>query len=148
MQLPDHLFGRRFLISCSSSKTGAPGFTWDVSEIAFPEVCVIWELMINVTGPVEELVILNLALINGAANAISIAAGEPLFNGLGVQGAGPREIIFAPNSGLALRNLRLPVRTAGRRMGIQMERKGAGPSTVIVGVVVSAIPKDIPDCLL
>jgi len=146
MQLPDHCFGRRYLISCSLSVKEVV-IHWDISELAFPEVCVVWELVLQGTSSTPTLDIFRLALGDQLPTTVAMMDGlEPVFNGLGLTGPGPRGIWVPTANGVAFTKLRMPLRTAGRRLVLELGPGQVERVSVICGLVVSAIPKDIPSC--
>ena len=148
MQLPDHMFGRRFLISATVEiATGITG--WDISDLAFPEMCVIWEYRAYCSKKTVTLVGVRMALGDQLPTTTAqMDALDPLFNGYGVQGAEPRRIptdIYRSNE---LRNIRMPLAAGGRRLIIEFTQAEAGGNFYAVELVVSSVPKDIPECLI
>lgn len=147
MELPDCLFGRRFLVSCSV-EGGADAAAWDISELAFPEVAVIWEVRMfsELAGNLVDSFRLalgdELPTLTGQMDRL-----EPFIQGLGAQGPGPRAINPSLDGRMEWARLRFAIATAGRRL--VLEATGAGTSTpvVTVGVVVSSVPKEIPEWL-
>lgn len=148
MQLPDHVFGRRWLIYCSARPSGGTA-GYDISEIPFPEICVIWELLIDCTIEATTRLVFKIALGDQPIAAAGLIEQlEPLFPGLGEQGPEPREIHYKGNKIIRWNKLRMPVRTAGRRMVVEFTNTSEAAASGAVGVIVSSIPKDIPDCLI
>jgi len=148
MQLPDHVFGRRFLIYCSS-RPAAGSAGYDISEIAFPELCIIWELLIDCTISDTKRLVFKIALGDQPIAAAGLIEQlEPLFPGLGEQGPEPREIHYKGNKIVRWNKLRIPVRTAGRRMVVEFTNTDEASASGSVGIVVSSVPREIPDCLL
>lgn len=148
MQLPDCCFGRRFVVSVSSFLTG-PGTAWDISELAIPELSVLWELMVS--GGDVTLVDCGIRLALGdqlPTTAAMMAAYSPLIPGLGVQGPEPRLIQCSPRLCIHLVNVRQPIEAMGRRLVLEHL---SGPGEVLhvqVSMVVSSIPTEVPDCLI
>jgi len=148
MQLPDHCFGRRHLVSVTKLHIGASA-GWDISELALPEIMVIWELILSSDGGENGLVLMRLALGDQLPTSVAqMTALEPLFNGFGLQGLGPRTIRFTGRRDYTIRNLRMPVRTSGRRLVLENIPPPAETYMCSAGIVISSIPKEIPDCLL
>jgi len=144
MQLPDYCFGRRFPIM-AVVHTGGIGIGWDISEIGFPEICVIWELHFSGRKPEGSTVLHRIALGDQLPTATAMMDGlEPLFPGFGAQGISPRVFLTKGEDILELRRLKMVVRTSGRRLVLEAENTGAAASESRVIVVVSSIPKDIP----
>lgn len=148
MQLPDSCFGRRFIISCSLSYTG-PDNLFDISELAFPEQCVIWQLVVITTAGYDPDNSYRMALGDMLpAGTTEFNALEPLIPGLGLQGAEPRHIRLGAGSPLSFEQLRMPVHTMGRRLVVNFINVTSAQFGIIVGLVVSSIPMEISDCLL
>ena len=147
MQLPDHLFGRRFLVSCSLDMLVASR-DYDISEVALPELCVIWELHILATGTFNEFCRLRIALGDQLPAAVAVFnALDPLFMGLGLQGPEPRYTRVDIQRSKRLSRLRMPVAANGRRLVIEGETDEAVSCGVQVELVVSGVPKEVPDWL-
>ena len=147
MQLPDHLFGRRFLVSCSLS-LGVGETNWDISEVALPETCVIWELHIESIGIYSEILTLRIALGDQLPTVVAeMNRLDPLFMGLGLQGPEPRSFYLPQKTRVHFSRLRMPVAAAGRRLVIEGVTPDAVTGVVFVGIVVSGGPKEVPDWL-
>lgn len=148
MQLPDCCFGRRWLVSCSfENKT--VGTFWDISESAFPENIVIWELSITAKHEVLTGNFVRIALGDHLPTAAAeVDRLEPLFRGHGLTGAEPRQIVLPYADQHQITSLKQNVATSGRRMVVEFLSFGPGSRFVIVGVVVSSIPTEVPDCLI
>lgn len=148
IQLPDCCFGRRFPVSSNIFLPG-PGTAWDISEVAFPETCVIWELLITAGKGIESAGQIRIAL----GSQLPLNAGmfdvlEPLFPGLGLQMPEPRLIYVAPGELVHLTQLRMPVATAGRKMVVQCTAGPGQITSLIVAIVVSSVPREVPDWLI
>lgn len=147
MQLPDYLFGRRFLITCEV-RVGPATRAWDISEVALPEKCVIWELVIKGMGIIGMMTTVRIALGDQLPTAVAMFnALDPLFMGLGAQGAEPRDFLLLERAGVAFRRLRMPVAAQGRRLVIEAISPEILTAAVVVGIVVSGVPKEVPDWL-
>lgn len=148
MQLPDHCFGRRYMVYCTSRPSGqATGF--DIAEIAFPEVCVIWELLIDCTVSADKRFIFRITLGDQLPTTEAmVLANEPLIMGLGEQGPEPREIHLKGGRVVRWNKLRFPIRTSGRRLVCQFENTDTLSAIGAVSVVCSSVPREIPDCLI
>jgi len=146
MELPDHLFGRRFLISCLSN-VEAQATVWNISEVPFPELTVIWELQL-ITWEIENTrTIFRIAM----GDQLPLNVGmmdllEPVFPGFGLDGPEPRFIHSRDLQGTHLTRLKHPVRVSGRRLVCEFENTYAYSSTMGVLMVVSSVPRSVPDC--
>lgn len=148
MQLPDCCFGRRFLVSCTQ-QGGAGVPLWDISEIAFPERCVIWEFIFWSEETATAVASFRVALGNQLPATVAMMdVLEPVFPGFGVQGPDPRRIANVAWGTEALRRLRLPIAAMGRKLVLEVTGVGVETPVVCVAVVVSSIPTEVPDCLV
>lgn len=147
MELPDWLFGRRFVVSCEID-VGTARFAWDISEVALPDMCVIWELSIQATGTFSDWGWVGIALGDQLpTNAGMFNVLEPLFMGMGLQGAEPRNMRADIQRTKHLNRLRMPVAAAGRRLVIESLTEDTIKAGVQVDIVVSGVPKEVPDWL-
>lgn len=148
MQLPDCCFGRRFVVSVSV-RVVHPFVGWDISELALPERCVIWEL-VGVVGRVNfDVDYIRLALGDQLpTGTVMVDALDPLIPGLGLTGAEPRRIINWYLGYISLVNLRMPIATAGRRLVMEVVAVAEKKANIMVVIAVSSIPREVPDCLV
>lgn len=148
MELPDWCFGRRFVVGCTLNQ-GPATDTWDISEVALPEMCVVWELHILATGTFNEWLYLGIALGDQLpTNLAMFDALDPLFMGLGEQGREPRRIRVDIQRTKHLDRLRMPVAANGRRLVIEGRTEEQVSAGVQVEIVVSGVPKEVPDWLV
>lgn len=147
MQLPDCCFGRRFVISCTGLASSG-GVTWDMSEVAFPERSVIWEVAVWGNARFPDIHSIRLAIGDQLPTTRTMMSDlESLFFGLGEQGPDPRVIIGTFGGFLILRRLRMPLKPSGRRLVLEVSAVEAKDSECTVCVVVSSMPKEVPDWL-
>lgn len=148
MQLPDCCFGQRWPVGCSGNTLGI-SITFGVSMQALPERCVIWEVVYQVTGVAKQICYFDLRLSDVVPpDTFSWIAMERLIPGIGqITGEGENMPV---DSGAACFRLTMkkPVQTGGQRMLGRFEFTTATPSIAVATVVVSSIPKEIPDCLV
>jgi len=148
MELPDWCFGRRFMVSCALDLAAATR-AWDISEVALPEWCVIWELFIVGTGDFGKEISVRIALGDQLPAVVAVFdALDPLFMGLGVQGAEPRYLNVNGVRELSMRRLRMPVAANGRRLVIEGLTPEAKTGSLFVAIIVSGVPKEVPDWLV
>ena len=148
MMLPDHAFGRRFIVSCRLDGS-QEGYFWDISELGLPERCVIWEFWWDGqsgSATANELRLAwgdQLPTTHGAFMAL-----DPVFPGFGLQGPEPRNFLCNILARGDFRQLRQPVLAGGRRLVMEVTAGAFAFPYVFVGLVVSSIPKEIPDWIL
>jgi len=147
IELPDFCFGRRFVVSCSV--VGGDGTeAWDISELAFGEKMVVWEVRVFSSSAGVDIDSIRLALGDQVpVSAAMMDRLEPLVPGLGAQGADPRAINPGVDGGLAFTQLRVPVATSGRRLVLEVTGAAGKTPRVTVGIVVSSVPREIPEWL-
>ena len=120
MQLPDHMFGRKFLVSCAIEAT-MDETTYDISELALPEDCVIWEFWMYSYAVASKFIEIGLALGDQLpTSAAMFNALDPLFHGLGVDGPEPRTIPIDNQGSFRFNRIRMPLRAAGRRLVLRI----------------------------
>lgn len=148
MQLPDWCFGRRWQISLYALSTaGAP--VWDITEMGLPERCVLWEWTAWSTYIWLQGDRWRLALGDQLPTTVAMMnVLSPLLYGLGVQEAEPRGIIGTYYTSLAVRGLRLPIESAGRRLILEVDAVAEGVKDFQFAAVISSMPKEIPDWLI
>lgn len=148
MQLPDHCFGRRFVVGLSFIVL-TEDIYYDICEIPLPDLAVIWELSIWVPNSISGDSILRLALGDKLPGTqAEFEALEPVFQSIGSPTVGPRRIWMQDIGDYALRTLRMPIEPQGRRLVGELEAGGAAEGQVLVNMVVSGIPREIPDWLV
>lgn len=148
MQLPDEAFGHRFMVYLEVQNVGA-GFVYDISELGLPDVCVLWELFIQVYN--SETTFCNIRFGLGdmlPAIPPEMLGLEPLLRGFGVQGAEPRYAIYWSPQEIHLRRLRVPIAAQGRRVVMQSQYNAIGDNYVRAAFVFSSLPTEVPDWLI
>jgi len=148
LMLPDHCLSRRFVVSTSLILAGA-GEVWDISELAFPDRAIVHELSWYGTGGLGKFAVMRLALGDQLPTAVAeMDRLEPLFHGLGVQGPEPRSFTIGAQGQFALNRLKMYVPAQGRRLVMEMVAAEAVVLFVCAAITVSAVPTEVPDCLL
>lgn len=147
LQLPDCMFGQRFPIFCSIDEQSGSA-TWDISEVALPEKCVVWFFSLQSWSNATTTPTIRLALGDQIpTSAAMMTALEPLMMGLGLQGAEPRDLMCP----LATYELRLPMKKviepSGRRLVLEVTGQVLKHTEVRVALIVSGIPREVPDWL-
>jgi len=148
MQLPDHCFGSRWPVGLAVVGSPAAG-VFDITELALPEVCVIWEL--SAWYDTAELGQMYFELRLGDMVPTTWAEfqlNELLFRGVrygpGVNGY----FHITSMTSIDWRNLKMPVQSAGRRVILGVPAGVAIATRIQVVITVSSIPREVPDCLL
>lgn len=148
MQLPDHCFGRRWAVSVAQANE-ASQTNYDISEVALPDVGVMWEVGIYGFGAIGQLCTIRLAIGDQLpAAAAEMDRLEPLIMGLGFQGADPRRIRLQWATPMVAVDLRMPIQAQGRRLVMEVVTDAGQVMDVICVIVVSGVPTEVPNCLL
>lgn len=148
MQLPDHCFGRRWPIACEISTITDP--TYDISEIALPERCVVWSVALDWwNASIDTDAYIRLAL----GDQLPLNVGmmnilEALIRGVGVQSGEPRYIGLEVGSLNLLWPMRMGLAAAGRRLVMSARPVGGNWLTVRCVLEVSSMPTEVPDWLI
>jgi hypothetical protein len=145
MQLPDCCFGRKFPIFVT---TGIATTAWvvDISEVGFPDPCVIWQVVVGTSsvGPLDVSLRLGLGQ-SLPANDNVFSTIEPFLHGMGVQGIEPRTWHACYIPGILCIDLKIAMNTGGKKLCMCSVASAAVQYRVNVVVIVSSIPKEIPD---
>ena len=148
MQLPDHAFGSIFVISCTISATGTGPF-FDISEMNFPERCIIHGLNIlnwyTTTNTGYLRIGLGLRLPTSEADFMLL---EPLIHGLGLNGQEPRKIPITRNQSFWPIKCRLFLSGKNRHLCFMAYDSTANYSTAHIQVFVSSVPNEVQEWLI
>lgn len=148
MQLPDCCFGRRWVVSCDVGGFGEVDL-FDISEAALPESMVVWQLLMEARFTSAFLMYARIGLGDQLAGTeAEFMRFEPLLRGFGQQGAGPRRIYFYLYGASTSLFMRMPVQTGGRRLCLMGHGVSDAHIRVRVSIVVSGVPKEVPDWML
>ena len=148
MQLPDNCFGRRWAIIFTQACEGITIYRW-ISETALPNRCVLWELWINgesiiTAGPdLDFPIFLKLGDQEPTTDAIVTGMAELLPDS---DEQTDNNRVYRPN--LHLVNLRLPIDAQGRRVVVRVNCLEDRAMQLVIALVFSSIPTEVPDCLL
>lgn len=148
MMLPDHCFGRRWPVGVYSENTAADVY-YDISEAGLGDRCVIWQAIVYHSGP--DTTALNISLALGdqmPADDAEFDALEPLFSDLGRRFEGRRVIDQGSFMSLLSIPMRMPIQAQGRRLVGRFAIAWAPAIPPAVILVVSSVPREVPDCLL
>lgn len=148
MQLPDHCFGRKFPIILGIRSTDVLNH-YLISEIGLPEACVLWEIWFNSIGG-------DGAFLGNVPGTISLALGDRLpatdaeFNALETLFPEVDEILTGARTIRAPLSLKLrkPYRVSGRRVVARWLALQEDRIDMVLGLVFSSIPKEVPDWLI
>ena len=148
MMLPDHCFGSRWPIGLSL--IGAPiQPVFDISEMALPERCVIWELAalyhLGILGSAEFELRLGDQL---PASWAAFQEYELLFKGIRYMATATSLIYLTSMTSVNWQNFKMPVQASGRRVILGVNTGVAAAGKLQVALTVSSVPREVPDCLL
>lgn len=145
MELPDHFFGRRFMVGCASLSAGID-VLYDISELALPEKCVIWEVQIGYVAAAAGYGTISLALGDQLpVDDAGFHSHQALFPDIGVQGVGHREIAVGRGGMFNIRRLKVGVDASGRRLIMRFNALSSSISLMEVMLTVSSVPRSLPE---
>jgi len=145
LELPDHLFGRRFSIGCYVT-VGTGGTGYDISEMALPEKTVIWEMCICASNASTDFGSISMALGDQLpADDAAFNRYEQLFPDLGFQADTRRDIYVFRNCTCNLVKMKTGINTQGRRLVLRYDQVLGELAFAQVGLVVSSVPRSIPE---
>lgn len=148
MRLPDWCFGRRWWVGAYMGSSTGVAYS-AMCEEAFPDKFVVWSVMINSRQPtVSQALRITFRL---ADNLAAFNANPGGYDRL-LKGVSSPLIVFeffcAPNCSTYVHDLRHIVESSGRRLCIHSNGDQENAYEVTAAVLISAMPKEIPDWLI
>lgn len=148
MQLPDCCLSRRFSVFVTIQTVG-DSTQYDISELALPDRTIIHEFAFWAAGTFGQFTSIRLALGDQLPTATTeMDTLDPLFHGLGVQGPEPRVLLAMVGVSVHFDRLKMYVPAQGRRLILETTTLAGTNPAVSVGIVVSAVPTEVPDWLI
>lgn len=148
MQLPRCAFGQIYLIS-ASIYIANNDTAWDISEIAFPKVAVIWQL--SILWQYANTTDCKCRLALGTKIPTTIAEMneyEELINGLGTGPTKPRNIYGFTSNAQEMYPMKKLIEPQGKKLVLEVHAPSDKETRVRAAVAVSSIPREVPDWLL
>jgi len=122
---------------------------WDISELALPDRSIIHEFTLNGFGAYGSAASVRLAIGDQLPTTVAeMSRLEPLFAGMGFQGPEPRTIPISAPAIFRLSRLKMYLPAQGRRLILEGVTIAAVVADIMVAIVVSAVPNEVPDCVL
>jgi len=145
LALPDFCLGRRFPIFVALNSS-ASAWIADISEANFPDPAILWSVGVWFSSWGAA----TLAFRLGLGNRLPVSDAEfdtleAVLHGFGTTGPEPRAIRIEGGAYSYLINCKTMIRTAGRRLCICAVTGVVRTYTLHVTLVVSAVPKEVPD---
>lgn len=146
MQLPDCCFGSRFLVTCSVA-TGTGGNAHNMSAIALPEWCVLWEIH----GSQRKRNVFNANIgfhfILGLRDQVSTNYAQLMESGLLFPHCGYFVTDhYSMTGNIHVTKLKYPIHAGGRRVVTYFVNDGDG-DVLQIEMVFSNMPTEVPDWL-
>jgi len=148
MKLPDWCFGRRFWIGCQGyHATGGVGYGF--AEETYPEQFMLWAVMLSsyspaMTSAMRVMIRLSTKVFTGMAE---VQAAQRLLKGVGRPG--PYFDLYVQSNGVTFfGDIRQYCSFPGHRLAIATNGDAANLYYCDVNVLISSVPKEIPDWLL
>lgn len=148
MQLPDHMFGRRWFCSVLSNAPGAVT-TFVMSEASLPEWCVLWALYCH-TDYSDPGAGIRIDLRLGQRAPATLAEFEALDLFVPYISSYTIGTAFWLNhtQNLSWPNLRLLIHSKSRRIVARLTNRAAGTQRIRLNFLVSGLPQEIPEELI
>lgn len=145
MRLPDWCFGRKFLLSCDA-RAYSEAYAFDISKVGLPDRAVMWELLVVPYNYSSTNNWIRLAVGDKVpASAAEMLLLDPLIMGFGYGNEEPRKIYLVSNLQIFTMSLRTPSLGNGRRLILEAYAEADKIAWVRVTLLVSSIPKEVPD---
>jgi len=148
MRLPDWCFGRKWAMGeALTVDPEATGFV--ISQDGLPEVCVIWEVWGQISAPTWGIGSVEFRIGNQLpANLAEFRQLEPLFGPVGEIGIVRSTFITGSMGDFRVLGIKQKVEAGGRNLVMRMEQRSTTAGIIQAGIVVSSIPKEVPDWLI
>ncbi len=148
MQLPDHCFGQRYLVTIEGIVADAPN-QYFISKGTLPEQCVVWGVTLATVAPEVVIVgFLSFGLSDVLPTSVAeFAASDVFIRGLGFEWLNRPALIFQNHMSYKI-TLRQHVYSASRRIVAELTKGGAMTGEMFAAFEISSIPTEVPDCLL
>ncbi len=148
MQLPDHCFGRRWVIACGGL-TDADTDVFTIVRTGVPDKCVIWEILVSAMSGLTVQIAVEFAWADQLVTTLAEWTRlQKMFPCQGVQDDGNFYFWTGGVGGLCLRRLRLTSPAAGLRPSVRLAGASGDGFNLTTLFVVSSLPTEVPDCLL
>lgn len=147
MQLPDWCFGRRWPITGGATIT-AGLYGWVLHPSRLPERMVVWSAFACVRLASWATVSVGFKLSDTlAVDLPTFQAQESIFKELYGPHIGESELITGGIGTISRINMRHLVRTTSRRLSIGFYNPLGTNANVQAGIVISSVPRSVPDWL-
>lgn len=148
MQLPDWAFGDRWWVGEYMGSTTGVAYYRGGEEI-LPDPFILWGLLISSRSPAcTEAIRLTIRLAGIAVTADVQAKKLPrLLDGISIADI-VYELYVSPNGTTWIGNIRKFVQPNGKKLSLVSSGDQSNAYEMTVGILVSAIPKEVPDWLL
>ena len=147
MQLPDYMFGRRWPVTCTVALDLVQP-NWGISNFPLPERFVIWGVYFVAPIAFTDSVSVDLRLGDVLPTTTpQFRTYETIFPGFDHYSEGLGYWVLGMLSGFELFGLRQPVQSMGRRLVVEADRVVGTAAGVTVVLVISSIPRSVPEWL-
>jgi len=148
MQLPDHAFGRRWIVSVGRSGL-SNNILYDISEAGLPERFVVWEIMWCGDGEILFVVSMALGLSDYLPTTdVEFWAFPRLISDLGIDINGNRMLFIRSEQSWRRMTLRQPVASGGRRLVGRFAETATKTAAAMIAITISSLPREVPDWLI
>ena len=147
MQLPDCCFGRRWLVSCAEYSV-ADTDVFAIVKTGVPDRAVIWELCVSVYFSMTMSVIIEFAWADTLpTTGAQWSALQKMFPCQGVQDGVDFNLFGGAGGDLVFRRLKVVSPASSLKPCVRIDGLTTPVKGVCASLIVSSIPKEVPDCL-
>ena len=148
LQLPDHLFGRRFVVSNQIRRSAVCNY-WGITKAALPEKCVLWEFTVAIWGVGTNVDRLRIHLGDFLPTTTAeMDLLDRMITDYYLDVFAQWDFSFQSPGILNLSRIKLPIDAKGRRVILEVVVDEIADSSVQSLYVISSVPKEIPDWYL
>lgn len=148
MELPDCCFGRRFPVFFGGDYEFG-GTNIFISEIGLPDVCVLWEVSLQVTYAEDPTGITDFRMAYKLGDKLPATAGEvTTLEDMFPESDEKVAIGSVIRPPLHMVNIRKPYHAQGRRVVLDVQSEFGAHVYWNTSLVFSSIPTEVPDCLV
>lgn len=144
-KLPEWCFGQRQVVSARIYNIVNLSTVWDISDVALPDPCFIWNIGMNFRRSDDTGSFLRMGLLaNVATSSGEMDAADEILPDYGKGGTSPRRIYTPVCNGLYIEfKIHKPMVTGGKKFAVEGYCYGSD-LRLLMHMVVSGMPTKVP----
>lgn len=145
LRLPDWCFGRRWVVAEALLLDPAE-VNYVISQDALPEVCIIWEVWGQNSSPSWGTGSVEFRMGHQLpANLAEFRLLKPLFGPVGEVGNIRSAFVLGSMGFYRLDKIRQNTETGAAKLVMRMENRATSGGIMQAGIVISSVPREVPD---